>query len=110
MNVKFYKNSNGKEPVKDFIKNLQSNKEKLYGRILNISEFLSSKDIMPKGWYKKVINDINEIRFKDIRVFVFIKNDNMYLLHAIIKKTDKIPKKDINLSEKRAKEIKNYLI
>ena len=34
----------------------------------------------------------------------------MYLIHAIIKKTDKIPKKDINLAEKRAKEIKNYLI
>lgn len=33
----------------------------------------------------------------------------MYLLHAIIKKRDDIPKRDLNLAIKRAKEIKDYI-
>ncbi|WP_107928066.1 type II toxin-antitoxin system RelE/ParE family toxin [Brachyspira hampsonii] len=34
---------------------------------------------------------------------------NIYLLHAIIKKRNDIPKKDLALANERAKEIKNYI-
>ncbi len=33
----------------------------------------------------------------------------MYLLNAIIKKINDIPKKDLSLANERAKEIKNYI-
>ena len=116
MNIEFYKNSNGKEPVKDFIDSLSSdNKKLLSAKILTVSKLLQ-KNIISRELFKKVSEDIWEIRFKNIRVFVFrlkppvrVKNYNMYLLHAIIKKRDDIPKRDLNLAIKRAKEIKDYI-
>ena len=109
MNIEFYKNSNGKEPVKDFIDSLSSdNKKLLSAKILTVSKLLQ-KNIISRELFKKVSEDIWEIRFKNIRVFVFIKNYNMYLLHAIIKKRNDIPQRDLNLAIQRAKEIKDYI-
>lgn len=116
MNIEFYKNSNGKEPVKDFIDSLpKDNKKLLSAKILTVSKLLQ-KNIISRELFKKIFEDIWEIRFKNIRVFVFRlkppckgKNYNMYLLHAIIKKRDDIPKRDLNLAIKRAKEIKDYI-
>ncbi len=109
MNIIFYKNSNGKEPVKYFIDNLsKDNKKILSAKILTVSK-LFTNNIISQELFKKVSDDIWEIRFKNIRVFVFIKDCNMYLLHAIIKKRGDIPKRDLNLAIKRVKEIKGYL-
>ena len=71
MNIEFYKNSNGKEPVKDFIDSLSSdNKKLLSAKILTVSKLLQ-KNIISRELFKKVSEDIWEIRFKNIRVFVF---------------------------------------
>ena len=109
MNIIFYKNTNNKEPVKDFIDSLsKDNKKMLSSKILTVSKLLAN-NIISQELFKKVSDDIWEIRFRNIRVFVFIKDYNMYLLHAIIKKRDDIPKKDLNLAIKRVKEIKDYI-
>ncbi len=115
MNIEFYKNSNGKEPVKDFIDSLSSdNKKLLSAKILTVSKLLQ-KNIVSRELFKKISEDIWEIRFKNIRVFVFrlkppvrVKNYNMYLLHAIIKKRDDIPKRDFKIFNKNSKRIYFY--
>jgi phage-related protein len=53
---------------------------------------------------------LHELRLKDqngqYRVFYFIKkNDGIYLLHAFQKKTQELPKKEIELILKRIREI-----
>lgn len=102
MNIIFYKNSNGKEPVKYFIDNLsKDNKKILSAKILTVSK-LFTNNIISQELFKKVSDDIWEIRFKNIRVFVFIKDCNMYLLHAIIKKKRRHTKKRFKFSHKKS--------
>ncbi|MBN21738.1 MAG: hypothetical protein CL678_10670 [Bdellovibrionaceae bacterium] len=53
---------------------------------------------------------MHELRLKDrsgqIRVFYFIKKqDAIYMLHAFKKKTQELPKKEIDIALKRIKEI-----
>lgn len=39
------------------------------------------------------------------RVLFFIESNQMYLLHGFIKKSQKIPKRDLDLAKKRKKEM-----
>lgn len=53
---------------------------------------------------------LHELRLKDrtgqIRIFYFVKRgDAIYILHAIKKKTQELPKKEIDLILKRLKEV-----
>jgi len=53
---------------------------------------------------------LHELRFKDrsgqVRVFYFVKRgDAIYLLHAFRKKTQELPRNEIELVLKRIKEI-----
>lgn len=53
---------------------------------------------------------LHELRLKDragqVRIFYFIKRgDAIYLLHAFNKKTQELPRKEIDLVLKRIKEI-----
>lgn len=53
---------------------------------------------------------VHEIRLKDRTgiyrvIYVFIKNDGIFLIHAFQKKTQETPKQNIDLAKKRLKEI-----
>ena len=53
---------------------------------------------------------LHELRFKDrsgqVRVFYFVKRgEAIYMLHALKKKTQELPRKEIDLVLKRIKEI-----
>ncbi len=57
-----------------------------------------------------VHHGLHELRLKDrsgqIRVFYFIKkSDAIYLLHAFKKKTQELPKKEVDLAIKRIREV-----
>lgn len=53
MNIEFYKNSNGKEPVKDFIDSLPNeNKKLLSAKILTVSKLLQ-KILYLENYLKK---------------------------------------------------------
>lgn len=43
-----------------------------------------------KKLYKKLENDILEIRYNDIRIFCYRKNNKVFLFNIMIKKRDKI--------------------
>ncbi len=109
MSISFYKNSNKKEPVKEFLNSLKNeSKKKAAAKIIAVYEMLKNRQSISKELFKKIDDDIWEIRINNIRIFVLLYNGNMYLLHAIIKKRNDIPKKDLSLANERAKEIKNY--
>lgn len=110
MTVTFYKNSNKKEPVKEFLDSLENNiKEKVGAKIIVVSEMFKNHQSISKELFKKIDDDIYEIRVNNIRIFVLLYYGNMYLLHAIIKKRKDIPKKALSLANERAKEIKSYI-
>ena len=76
--------------VKNFIDNKVARKVMLYEKI-NYIAYLFSIDIQPpKKLYKKVENDIWEIRYHDIRIFCYRQYNKIYLFDIIIKKRDRI--------------------
>lgn len=110
MDIKFYSNSNKKEPVKEFLNTLENDsKTKVGDKIIVVSERLKNRKSISKKLFKKIDDDIYEIRVNNIRIFVLLYDGNMYLLHAIIKKRNDIPKKALSLANERAKEIKSYI-
>ncbi|MEI0610861.1 type II toxin-antitoxin system RelE/ParE family toxin [Brachyspira pilosicoli] len=110
MTVTFYKNSNKKEPVREFLNTLEKDsKTKVGAKIRLVSEILKNHQSISKGLFKKIDDDIWEIRVNNIRIFVLLYYGNMYLLHAIIKKRNDILKKALSLANERAKEIKSYI-
>lgn len=60
--------------------------------------------IGPK-YIKKIAGNLWELRAGNIRLFVYTKGNNIYGVHIITKKSQKLPKSDINLAVKRSKKI-----
>jgi phage-related protein len=85
----------------------------LQGEFLDAISLLTQGQVlaMPLSSNLSIIHPgLHELRLKDragqVRVFYFVKRgDAIYLLHAIRKKTQELPKKEIDLVLKRIKEI-----
>lgn len=60
--------------------------------------------IGPK-YIKKIAKNLWELRAGNIRLFVCVKENNIYGVHIITKKSQKLSKSDINLAVKRSKKI-----
>jgi phage-related protein len=100
--VYFFKTSTGKEPVRDWLKSRSTEDKKSIGEDIKMVEFL-----WPVGYPQiaKLEKDLWEVR-TDLqdgisRIFFTIWKRYMVLLHGIIKKTQKLPKQDIDLARKR---------
>lgn len=107
MNIAYYTTASGRSPVVDYIKR-QAKKERA-GLIeaLEMIEILgfdaprmSFRQVRDKLWEIKINRSLSHRIF----YFVVVKNE-MVLLHAYQKKSQKAPKKEIELAEKRMKEI-----
>jgi len=103
ISVKFYCLASGKEPVLIWLKSLSKNDKKIIGFDIKTVE---------EGWplgmplVEKLDKNFWEVRC-DIsdnciaRIFFTIVKHDMVLLHGIVKKTQKIPLKDLRLAKKR---------
>lgn len=108
MKVFFYSKGNNKQPVKDFILKLGTkNSAKVFGaleslEICGLNDIrLNYKFIKDKLWELKI-----QIKDGSIRIFyVIIEEEIMVLLHAFKKKTQKTPKKELEIAFLRAKEV-----
>ena len=103
MNVQFYKEESGKEPVKKWLRELDKNDRKIIGEdIDSVQERwpLGMPVVRPlsKGLWEIRSNLNNRIA----RIMFIICDGEMILLHAIIKKTQKTPPSDIVIAKKRA--------
>ena len=110
MKVKFYLLSSGRNPVEEFLKE-QS--------IEIRSDFIDAVNLLTSGQalsmplsrnLSSIQPGLHELRLKDrngqIRVFYFIKKgDAIYMLHAMRKKTQEIPKRETEMILKRIKEV-----
>ena len=103
----FYQSPGGKEPVKDWLRELDETSRRIVGRNIATVEFGWPLG-MPLcrtlgGGLLEVRSNIADGRIA--RVIFVVHAGRMVLLHGFIKKARKIPKPDLDLARKRAKEI-----
>ena len=107
LKAQFYETPMGRKPVRDWLLELEDKDRRSIGFDIQTVEF---------GWpvgmptCKPLGNGLWEVRSnlsdgKIGRVIFYMKDGAMVLLHGFIKKTQKAPPQDIDLAEKRRKEI-----
>lgn len=107
LKAQFYETSMGRKPVRDWLLELDNTDRRIIGFDIQTVEFgwpVGMPTCRPLG------NGLWEIRSnlsdgKIARVIFFMKNGAMVLLHGFVKKTQKTPLQDIDLAEKRRKDI-----
>jgi len=102
----FYRLPSGREPVRDWLRALDREDRKIIGEDIKDVEFswpIGMPLCRPLGaglW--EVRSNITDGRIA--RVLFCVHREQMVLLHAFIKKTQKTPLADIDLATKRRKE------
>lgn len=112
--VKFYLQGSGRSPVEEF---LQEQSEEIRADFVDALSLLASGQILSMPLSRNlagIYQGLHELRLKDrsgqVRIFYFVKKqDGLYMLHAMQKKTQEIPKRDIELILKRIKEVQHGL-
>jgi len=103
----FYLAPSGKEPVREWLKGLPEEDRKTIGKDIATVEFAwpvgmpLCRSLQSGLW--EVRSSLQHGRIS--RVLFFTLKSQMVLLHGFIKKTQKTPAKDLQLAEKRMKEI-----
>jgi phage-related protein len=104
----FYHLDSGKCPVEKYLDSLT---DKQVEKVFFVLDLIESIDIVPRKFFKKLeaTDDIWEVRVQHgnsiFRLFGFFDVSNLVVLnHAFTKKTQKIPKKEINTAERRKKD------
>lgn len=107
LKAQFYETPMGRKPVRDWLLELDDKDRRVIGFDIQTVEFgwpVGMPTCRPLG------NGLWEVRSnlsdgKVARVIFFVMNGAMVLLHGFVKKTQKTPPQDIDLAEKRRKEI-----
>lgn len=105
LTVLFFKNSNGTEPVREWLKAFPTIDKKAIGADLRTVQI---------GWpigmplVRKMANDLWEIRVTIstgiARIFFTVNGNTMLLLHGFVKKSKATPKPDLELAKQRLKQ------
>jgi len=109
--IYFYRDKSGKEPVKEYISELASKKDKESRIKLNkIRDYLAVLGEHGKGagepYIKHLKADIWELRpLRDRILFAAWNGDGFVLLHQFMKQTQKTPPREI---EKAERELEDY--
>lgn len=107
--VIFYRDKNGKSEVEDFIRELSKKSETSKTDRINYTKILAYLNSLSaygtrvgKPVVKHISDDIWELRPLKNRIFFFYwKDNNFVLLHHFVKKTQKTPKKEIELAKNK---------
>lgn len=114
--IKFFKTSNGREPVREYLKDMALTNEKTTRDTLEtISEFLimlkAKGNALGEPYIKHLQGPIWELRPKNRRIlYCCILGNRIYLLHIFKKSTQKTPKKEIDKALNRYKILINRQI
>jgi phage-related protein len=108
LSVFFYSTPSGREPVREWLKEQSEGDKKVIGIDIKTVQF---------GWplgypvVEKLAADLWEIRISlsqgIARVIFTILENKMVLLHAFIKKSQKIPHDDLELALRRCRECRS---
>jgi len=108
--VVFYTADTGREPVREWLKELDPEDRKAVG-----TDLLRVQEQWPIGMpvCRSLGKGLWEVRTnlssnRTARVLFFVAEGRIGVLHAFIKKTRKTPKDDIELALKRMKEMKEW--
>jgi phage-related protein len=101
----FYRSATGREPVREWLRNLEVGDRKIIGEDIKDVEF-SWPIGMPL--VRALGRDLWEVRGnltagKIARVIFCVDEGRMVLLHGFVKKSRKTPRKDMDLALKRMK-------
>ena len=110
MKVKFYLLGSGRSPVEEFLREQSGS---IHSGFIDAINLLAAGQILAMPLSRNLSSihpGLHELRLKDsggqVRVFYFIKKgDAIYLLHAMRKKTQEIPKRDAEIILKRIREV-----
>lgn len=98
----FFKNQRGDEIVKSEIKKFQTS---TIAKIIHHIDLLQEKSpLLPMPYSKKISGKIYELRIRgkqEVRICYTCVGKNIYLLYVFLKKSQKIPKKEIVIAQKR---------
>jgi len=104
--VRFYSNSLGREPVRDWIRSLDAPTRRVIGGELRTLQF---------GWplgmplVRKLERGLWESRIRvgstAIRILFTVVGADLVLLHALVKKSQALPLDDLQLARKRMKDV-----
>ena len=106
----FYKTGAGKEPVREWLQSLSEEDRKSIGKDIATVEFTWPVGMplcrsLPSGLWE-VRSSLQHGRIS--RVLFFNLDSQMVLLHGFIKKTQKTPSQDLQIAEKRMKEVLSH--
>jgi phage-related protein len=103
--IKFYRLETGKSPVEEFFDSLTN---KQFEKIAFVLDLIEQIDIVLRKYFKKLkgTDDIWKVRVQQgnniFRILGFFDGKDFVVLnHAFTKKSQKIPQKEIAVSEKR---------
>jgi len=103
LQVIFFCTSAGREPVREWLQNLDKEDRKAIGEDIKLVQFR-----WPLGlpWVRKMQSNLWEIRSnldggRIVRIFITVRNNQMALLHVFVKKRQNTPPKELNTAIKR---------
>ncbi len=106
--IHFYRTESDFCPVEEFLDSLTAKQAQKAAWVMQLIEEI---DLVPVQYFKKLVNtdDIWEVRIQVgnniFRILGFLDNERLVVLnHAFQKKTQKTPKKEIKIAEKRKKD------
>jgi phage-related protein len=108
----FYRLPSGKDPVRDWLLELGAADRKIIGGDLMAVEFgwpcgePLCKALSGYTGLREVRSNLPDGRIA--RVFFYVSRAEMVLLHGFVKKTQKTPKRELKLANKRKKEHERY--
>lgn len=109
LQILFYVTNRGEKPVETFI---TKQDKPTYAKIIRILELLEENGYdLGMPYAKYLLEGISELRIRgknEIRIFyIFSDGNNIYLIHAFKKKTQKTPRKELDIAIKRKNELIN---
>lgn len=108
LSVRFYRSRNGSEPVRTWLKSLPSDQRKILGEDLKTLETCWPLGMpLVRSLGKKLWEVRSSIPNGIARIIFTVKGQFAVLLHGFIKKSQKAPKKEIELAVRRAKDLED---
>lgn len=106
--AKFFRNKAGREPVRDWLKSLPSEDRRAIGVAIKTVEFgwpIGMPVVQSIAGYAGMWEVRTNIRDGIARIFFAVEEGDMILLHGLVKKSRKTPKKALDLAKKRLDEM-----
>jgi len=108
LKIIFFKTDTGREPVREWIKGMSSKEKKIIGEDIRT---------LQRGWplgmplVKNVDKNVWEIRTKInkniYRIFFTLVDGIIVLVHGFVKKTQKIPRNELKLTQERLAQLRS---